>query len=158
MQRGAILVLRNAPTIKITLWGHCRPENALFLCAIYPRKRYTFTPMVGPYAVNIPPVCPNVISHIPSYMHSTLFYYGFRGILGYTPLLLLSPQKESRKSLKNKHLRLFLCPEKCTENAPSFLPTSEKSLFEGVPMGFYPIFTGAGLVYYSSFLTAVLTH
>ena len=55
----------------------------------------------------------------------------------------LSPQKESRKSLINKRLRLFLCPKSCTEIAPSFLPTSKKSPFEGVPMGFYPIFTGA---------------
>ena len=55
----------------------------------------------------------------------------------------LSPQKESRKSLKNKRLRLFLCPENCTEIAPGFLPTSKKSPFEGVPIGFYPIFTGA---------------
>lgn len=55
----------------------------------------------------------------------------------------LSPQKESRKSLKNKHLRLFLCPENCTKNAPTFIATPKKSPFEGVPMGFYPIFTGA---------------
>lgn len=30
----------------------------------------------------------------------------------------LSPQKESRKSLKNKRLRLFLYPKSCTKNAP----------------------------------------
>ena len=32
----------------------------------------------------------------------------------------LSPQKESRKSLINKRLRLFLCPKSCTKNAPIF--------------------------------------
>ena len=57
LQCGAILLLGNAPTIKITLWGPSGPENAPFLCAIYPQKRYTFANIVGPSAINIPPIC-----------------------------------------------------------------------------------------------------
>ena len=83
--------------------------------------------------------------------HSAAFYYGFRGILGYTVLLPLSPQKESRKCSHNSNLRLFLYLEKCTKNAPSFSPALQKSPFEGVWMGFSTIFTGVKWVCFHRF-------
>lgn len=48
----------------------------------------------------------------------------------------LSPQKESRKCLSDNNLRLSLCPENCTKNAPTFIATPEKSLFEGFQLVF----------------------
>jgi hypothetical protein len=57
--------------------------------------------------------------------------------------------------LKNKRLRLFLYPENCTENAPSFLQTSKKSPFEGGQWFFTPFLQVLNEWIFTAVLTAV---
>jgi hypothetical protein len=71
LQRGAILLSGNAPTIKITLWGLSTPQNAPFLGAIYPQKRCTFANVVGSYAINVPPTC---LQSRPTHPVKSAFY------------------------------------------------------------------------------------
>ena len=71
MQRGAILLSGNAPTIKITLWGLSTPPIAPFLGAIYPLKRCTFANVVGSYAINVPPTC---LQSRPTHPVKSAFY------------------------------------------------------------------------------------
>ena len=71
LQRGAILLSGNAPTIKITLWGLSTLPNAPFLGAIYPKKRCTFANVVGSYAINVPPTC---LQSRPTHPVKSAFY------------------------------------------------------------------------------------
>ena len=71
LQRGAILLSGNTPTIKITLWGLSTPQNAPFLGAIYPKKRCTFFNVVGSYAINVPPTC---LQSRPTHPVKSAFY------------------------------------------------------------------------------------
>ena len=71
LQRGAILLSGNAPTIKITLWGLSTPQNAPENGAFYPQKRCTFANVVGSYAINVPPTC---LQSCPTHPVISAFY------------------------------------------------------------------------------------